>query len=213
MSRGTRTTLPLPDEEELDTIHVYPVEGGGILLTRTRLNRRKQHHPSLTARTITPTEQQHKHRPLFVLFLLLLCLFVLGDLADTQLIALMTPTATITITPDVRTITLQSTATTGQAVISSHLDRVPNRPDHGTRPPGRPARNGTLTLYNGAFQSVTVAAGTVVTGTDGIRSPSTQEAVIPASDPTTTPADLRTNHRCRASSTSGSQWATLPRLT
>src|SRR5690242_4396800 len=28
---------PLPEEEDLDTIHVYPVEGGGILLTRTPL--------------------------------------------------------------------------------------------------------------------------------------------------------------------------------
>ena len=35
--QGDEDDAPLPDEEELDTIHVYPVEGGGLLFTRTPL--------------------------------------------------------------------------------------------------------------------------------------------------------------------------------
>lgn len=34
---GGEDDTSLPDEEELDTIHVYPVEDGGILFTRTPL--------------------------------------------------------------------------------------------------------------------------------------------------------------------------------
>src|SRR5260370_37492457 len=110
---GDEYDQPLPDEEELDTIHVYPVEGGGILFTRTPLE------PEEGAPPIIDNQDHHANRaatipPQFVLFLLLLCVFVLGDMADTQLIALMTPTATITITPDVRSITLQSTVTLGK---------------------------------------------------------------------------------------------------
>src|SRR5258708_29849339 len=83
---------PLPDEEELDAIHVYPVEGGGILFTRTPLAPEEAAPPVIESQDDHASTGAAKTLPPFVLFLLLLCVFVLGDVADNQLIALMTPT-------------------------------------------------------------------------------------------------------------------------
>jgi len=49
------------------------------------------------------------------------------------------------------------------------------------------AASGILTFYNGQLQGITVPSGSVFTGRDGERVALTQEAVIPAADPTTTP--------------------------
>src|SRR5216683_7709088 len=85
---------PLPDEETLETIHVYPVEGGGVLFTK---------EPIEPDETIIESQQQPtnaKEPPFFLYFCLILCFFLLFDVADNQLLALMTPTATVTIIPD-----------------------------------------------------------------------------------------------------------------
>src|SRR5260370_37949638 len=86
--QGDEDDTALPDEEELETIHVYPVEGGGILFTRTPLE------PDESAPPIIDSQNDHdastavaKSPPLVVLFLLLLCLFVVWDVADIQRIA------------------------------------------------------------------------------------------------------------------------------
>lgn len=185
--QGGEDDAPLPDEEARDTIHAYPVEGDRILLSRTPLE------PEEAATSVIDSQDDHTNRaaaptpPVFVLFLLLLCLFVLGDLADTQLIALTTPTATITITPDVRTLTLQSTAPLGTLLSPITLTESHTVPTTGHGHQDARHATGTLTFYNGEFQRVTVAAGTVLTGTDGIQIATTQEAVIPALDPSTTP--------------------------
>ncbi len=46
---------------------------------------------------------------------------------------------------------------------------------------------GTITLYNGAFETQTVAAGTALTGRDGIVIVTDTAAIIPAARPTTPP--------------------------
>src|SRR5258708_5038605 len=101
--QGDESDQPLPHEEELDTIHVYPVEAGGILFIRTPLEPEEAAPPIIDSQDDHASAAAARTPPPFVLFLLLLCAFVLFDVADTQLIALMTPTATIAITPDVRT--------------------------------------------------------------------------------------------------------------
>src|ERR1051326_1866527 len=103
---------PLPEEEDLDAIHVYPVEGGGILLTRTPLD--EEEEAAALVIESQPATVAPRTPSSFVLFLLLLCLFLVGDLADTQLIALMTPTVTIAITPQVHPVSLHSTASLGK---------------------------------------------------------------------------------------------------
>ncbi len=174
---------PLPDEEELDTIHVYPVEGGGILFTRTPLE------PEETAAPVIDSQDDHastaaaKSPPLFVVFLLLLCVFVLGDVADTQLIALMTPTATIAITPEVRTVTLQSTATLGKLLAPLTLTQSQTVPATGHGHQDARQATGTLTLYNGLSTVQTVTAGTIITGQDGSRVVIDASRSIPPANP------------------------------
>ena len=166
--QGDEHDQPLPDEEELDTIHVYPVEGGGILLTRTPLADDEAAPPIIESRGgHTTGTSLTKTPPLFVLFLLLLCVFVLGDLADTQLIALLTPTATIAITPEVRSLTLQSTATLGKLLSPITLTQSQTVPATGHGHQDARYATGTLTFYNGLSTVQQVAAGMVLTGQDG----------------------------------------------
>lgn len=49
------------------------------------------------------------------------------------------------------------------------------------------AATGYITFYNGLSTGQTVLAGTVLTGRDGVQIALTQDAIIPAADPTTTP--------------------------
>ena len=134
--QGDKSDIPLPDEEELDTIHVYLVEGGGLLLTREPLE------PGEAAPLVVDSQDDHINRaatktpPLFVLFLLLLCVFVLGDLdraPDSNRHHHHYARRAPHHAPEY--------CHPGQAVVSSHLDGVPHRSDHGTRSPGRPTRN------------------------------------------------------------------------
>ena len=158
----------LPEEEEVNTIHVYPVEGGGILLTRTPLED-EEAVPVIGSQSNSPgARSAARTLPPFVLFLLLLSLFLVGDLADTQLIALMTPTVTIAITPQVHTIRLQSTASLGKLLSPITLSESQTVPPTGHGHHDARAATGTLTFYNGELQPVTIAAGTVLTGQDGV---------------------------------------------
>lgn len=184
--QGDADVPPLPEEEELETIHVYPVEGGGILLTRTPLED-EEDVPVIDSQPEQSTTGALRRTPPFVLFLLLLCLFLVGDLADNQLIAMITPTATIAITPAVHTVRLQSTATLGKLLSAITLSQSQTVPATGHGHQDARAATGTLTFYNGELQPVKIAAGTILTGKDGIQVATAQGAIIPPLDPTMTP--------------------------
>ncbi len=182
---GGEDDTSLPDEEELDTIHVYPVEGGGILLTRTPLEDDEAAAPPVidSQDDYTTTAPGAQIPPLFLLFLLLLCLFVVGDLADNQVIALMTPTATITITPEVRNITFQSTATLGKLLSPITLTESQTVPTTGHGHQDARQAAGTLTFYNGLSTVQQVAAGTLITGQDGSSVATDTFITIPSANP------------------------------
>lgn len=187
--QGDEQDHALPDEEELETIHVYPVEGGGILFTRTPIEPEEaaplvidsQDDHSSTAPTATQTS------PPFVLFLFLLCVFVLGDLADTQLLAMATPTITVTLVPQTHTVT--ATANLPAATIHAHsfapltLSFSQTVPATGVGHQDARQATGTLTLYNGLFTPQFVAQSTVFTGTDGVQVVTDQSVSIPANAP------------------------------
>ncbi|MGH2493245.1 MAG: baseplate J/gp47 family protein [Ktedonobacteraceae bacterium] len=186
--QGDEQDQTLPDEEELDTIHVYPVEGGGILLTRTPLAEDDEAAapPVIDSQnTVTTTAPDARTPPLFLLFLLLLCVFVVGDLADTQLIAMLTPTATIAIMPDARSLTFSSTATLGKLLSPITLTESQTVPTTGHGHQDARHASGTLTFYNGLSTGQSVAAGTFVTEQDGISVSVVTDAsvTIPAANP------------------------------
>lgn len=183
----------LPDEEEAaPTIHVYPVEGGGVLFSPVPLEVDEQEEPG------EPEEEGHppvndslppassaRRRPLpgLALFLLLVCLFLLLDAADSQLVFLLTPTVTITLTPQVRTLSLTSAAPLGRllAPLTLSQSRSVSTTGHGHQ--DARAATGTLTFYNAAFTPQTVPAGTVVTASSGVQVVTRTSVTIQANSP------------------------------
>jgi hypothetical protein len=67
------------------------------------------------------------------------------------------------------------------------LTRSGTAPTTGTGHQDARAATGILTFYNGQVQRITVPGGSVFTGRDGEQVVTTQDAVIPAADPSTTP--------------------------
>jgi Baseplate J-like protein len=181
--QGNEDATPLPEEEELDTIHVYPVEGGGLLLTRTPIEEDLA-APVIDSQPDQPTTGAARRTPPpFVLFLLLLCLFLVGDLADTQLIALMTPTATIAVTSEVHTVRVQSTASLGKLLSPVTLSESQTVPTTGHGHQDATRASGSVTWYNTSFTPQTVEAGTVLTGADGHQIVTLGSVTIPPDSP------------------------------
>jgi Baseplate J-like protein len=180
---GDEDDAPLPDEEELDTIHVYPVEGGGILFTRTPIEPDESAPPIIDSRDEHTSTAAAKTPSPLVLFLLLLCVFVLGDMADTQLLAMVIPTATITIVPNVRTITLQSTAMLGKLLSPITLSQSQTVPTTGHGHQDARQATGALTFYNGLSTAQQVEAGTIITGQDGRSAVTGASITIPPANP------------------------------
>ena len=183
--QGDEDATPLPEEEDLDTIHVYPVEGGGLLLTRTPLEEQDAAASPVVDSQPTPRRATRTPSP-FVLFLLLLALLVGLDMADSQLVALLTPTVTIAITPVVHTLTLHSSAPVGKLLSPITLSESETVAATGHGHQEARAATGTLTFYNTSFTAQTVAAGTILTGGDGEQIVTLSSIAIPANSP---PAD------------------------
>jgi len=185
---GNENELPLPDEEEMQEIHVYPVEGGGILFTREPLEDQPAAPTIDSQDDRTTTASKVKTPPPFVLFLLLLCVFVLCDTADSQLLAFMTPTVTVTIVPKTQTVT--TTADLPAAAIRAHLfapltlSMSQTVPATGIGHQDAQQATGTVTFYNGLFTPQYVGQGTVFAGSDGVNVATTQPATIPPGNPT-----------------------------
>src|SRR5258708_26157208 len=184
-AEGAGDETPLPDEETQATIHVYPVEGGGILFTKTPLEEDQQPHTIIDSDVpLTPKRRDPQY---FLYFVLMLCVFLLLDIANSELIALMTPTVTVTIMPNGQSITLQSSTPLGKLVSPLTLRQSQTVPTTGHRHQDARQATGTLTFYNGQLNQVTVPAGTTLTASDGIQVITDQDAPIPPESQTITP--------------------------
>jgi hypothetical protein len=126
-----------------------------------------------------------KQQPYWLLIPLtiVLCL-VFG--AASFLFPLLIPSATITIVPVTRTITLTT-------AIQVHARQVPALtlmqtvvvPATGIQHQSAREARGSITWYNGQFRRLTIPAGTIVTGTNGVRVITDQAATLPAGSPPT----------------------------
>src|SRR5258708_8675576 len=201
-AEGAGDETPLPDEETQATIHVYPVEGGGILFTKTPLEEDQQPHTIIDSDVpLTPTRREP---PYYLYFVLMLCVFLLLDIANSELIALMTPTVTVTIMPNVQSITLRSSTPLGKLVSPLTLRQSQTVPTTGHRHQDARQATGTLTFYNGQLNQVTVPAGTTLTASNGNQGFKDQNAAMRPEVPTKPPS-LRKIHLFRNHVTHGGE--------
>src|SRR6266699_1735149 len=137
---------------------------------------------------IEPQETTEDHRPpkqkpywLLIPFTILFCLVFV---AASFLFPLLTPSATVTIIPVERNITLTTAIQVhGRELPALTLIQSNTAPVTGKQHQDPTRAAGTITFYNGLLSSQTVAAGTIVTGNDGVQIITDQAARIPAGNP------------------------------
>ena len=124
-----------------------------------------------------------KEKPYWLLipFAIVLCLIFL---AGSYLVPLLTPSATVTIIPVERTITLTAAIhVPGRQVAPLMLSQSITALATGKRHQSATRATGTITFYNGLFTTQTIAAGTLFTGNDGVQVITDQPAIVPAGNP------------------------------
>lgn len=111
-------------------------------------------------------------------------LFLIVSTLAFQLFCLFHPqTATITIIPKSQQVTLSGTLQLGRMLSPLTLSQSQTTPTTGKGHQDAKAATGQITLYNGEFQSVPIAAGTILTGASGIQVVTDQGATIPPGNP------------------------------
>jgi hypothetical protein len=114
------------------------------------------------------------------------------------LLPFLTPTPTITLAPSVRDLPITATmvaapgATTRNRIPARQLTPLTLIQSTTAVATGKGHQNaevavGTITFFNGLFTSQTIAAGTTLTGSDGVEVVTDQLAVIPAASASTPP--------------------------
>lgn len=97
------------------------------------------------------------------------------------------PIATVTIIPKSQQVSLTGTLQLGRALNPLTISQSQTVPATGKgHQPAEQAR-GSITFYNGQLHSVTIAAGTILTGSDGIRVVTDQDAYVPPESQTIPP--------------------------
>jgi hypothetical protein len=121
--------------------------------------------------------------------LLLFAAFFLSVVGGAVLGIVTYPNVTIDLVPVTKrvTITAQLPLLQTRMLAPVTLTKTETAPTTGHGHQDARTATGHITLYNGQLQSVTIACGTLLTGRDGIHIAITQDAVIPAADPTTNP--------------------------
>src|SRR6266699_2308184 len=111
-------------------------------------------------------------------------LFCLLFVAASSLVPLLTSSATITILPVEKSLSLtDSIQVPGRALPPLTLMQSITALATGKHHQPASRATGTITFYNGLLTSQTIAAGTIGTGNDGVQIITDQAAVIPAGNP------------------------------
>ncbi len=123
------------------------------------------------------------HKPYWLLIPCTI-LFCLLFVAASSLVPLLSPSATITILPAEKSLSLTvSMKVQGRELPSLTLMQSTTASATGKHHQPASHAAGTITFYNGLLTSQTVAAGTIFTSTDGVQIITDQAAVIPAGNP------------------------------
>lgn len=176
---------------EPEVIHVYPLEGGGLVFTKTPIEDEPEAPIVDSMEPETDQRSPRKDPPYFLYFLLILLLFLGLDSADTALIALFTPTVNVTIIPQTKTVrttaTLPLSSVKGRVLPALTLTQSLTVPATGHGHQTARSATGTLTCYNGSFSPQLIYAGTLYTGIDGVQVVTDQTVTIPPASPGSPP--------------------------
>jgi hypothetical protein len=93
------------------------------------------------------------------------------------------PIATVTIIPKSQTVTMTGTLQLGRVLQPLTISQSQTVSTTGKGHQDAKAASGFITFYNGQFQSVTIAAGTILTGASGTQVVTDQDATIQAANP------------------------------
>jgi hypothetical protein len=97
------------------------------------------------------------------------------------------PIATVTIIPKSQQVTLTGTLQLGRVLQPLTISQSQTTPTTGKGHQDARSATGFITFYNGQLNSVTVAAGTILTGSSGVQIITDQDAYIPAESQTIPP--------------------------
>ncbi len=175
ISEPTSTTQPEPQEPETTALVATEpevIEGEVIAIEPPE---------TLDAHTLP------KQKPYWLLipFTIFCCLLFV---AGTLLLPVLTPSATITILPVEKTVSMITAIQVHGRLLpaltlsqSRTVSATEKRHQNATR------AYGTITFYNGLLSRQTIAAGTILTGSDGVQIITDQAASIPPASNTTPP--------------------------
>ena len=100
------------------------------------------------------------------------------------LYCIMNPlTATVTIMPKSQTVTLSGMLQLGRVLPALTISQSQTTVTTGKGHQDARAATGYITFYNGQFQSITIAKGTILIGSSGVQIITDQDATIPAANP------------------------------
>jgi len=137
---------------------------------------------------IEPQQSSEDHAPLkqkpywlLIPFTIVLCLVFL---AGSLLLPVLTPSAIITLIPVEKTVSLTTNIQVqGRQLLPLTLSQSIRVAATGKGHQNARQAGGTITFYNGLLSSQTIAAGTILTGNDGVHVITDQAAIIPAGNP------------------------------
>jgi len=160
---------PTIEDEPVETIHVYFVR------------ERDEQHEAVVESTLASPQQPAS---VVTAAMLLLCLLLpLASILVQLVLAFHPPIATVTIIPKSQTVTLTGTVQLGRLLNQITISQSRTTKTTGTGHQSAAQARGSLTFYNGQFQSVTIATGTILTSASGIEVVTDEDAYIPAANP------------------------------
>ncbi len=171
--------IPEPTDQEAqpeETIHIHYFPDAIVIL--------KEEAPEaeqvVDSTSVTP--QKISVMPAYAIcgfYLFLICSTLMF-----QLYCIMNPPiATITLIPKSQTVTLNSTLQLGRVLPPLTISQSQTTLTTGKGHQDAKAATGYITLYNGQFTEQTIAAGTILTGSDGIQVVTDQDAHLPPDNP------------------------------
>jgi len=178
---GNEASEPLAGE----TIHIHYYPDAIVIVKEGEDGTRQGNAIETTlAPQQTDTEQEpvDPHAIATCLFGLLL---VLSCIAFQVYVLLNPPTVTVTIAPKAQTIILSGTLRLGRAVAPLTLSQAQTVPTTGKGHQDAQEATGSITFYNGLFTRQTISAGTILTGSSGVRIVTDQDVTLPAGNPPT----------------------------